>query len=45
MFTGKNEQPDVLNNKKEHLINSSKLLYQVEEVISEIKSPTFTWQT
>lgn len=39
MGLSRNEQVDVLKNKKEHFINASKLLYQAEEAISEIRLP------
>lgn len=37
VYLSRNEQVDVLKNKKEHFLNSSKLLYQVEEAISELR--------
>lgn len=39
MYLSRNEQVDVLKKKKEHFINSSKLLYQVEEAIIKIRLP------
>lgn len=39
MYLSRNEQVDVLKNKKKHLINSSKLLYQVKETNGEIRLP------
>lgn len=39
MYLSRNEQADVLKNKKEHLTNSSKLLYQEKEAIGEIRLP------